>query len=328
MGELENKTGDGASDGAPDNVPCGGEPEIRLAGFPPKRHAEQFPTWFDLLMMIGIFFAALLVAVLCLNILQIAVPSMESELVNLIVYTVQFILAIAGVWVYRRSRGEKGGIFSFRLQWYNSSLVLLGIVLILAVSVVIEPLINLFPDHYMERLNDAIGRGGWALLLTVLLAPVFEEILFRGLILESARRKWGASVAIVLSAAFFGLVHLPILPQALNAFVMGIALGYIYVLTGSLISVIIIHAVNNGLAFLLLELTGTQNSDLQGMIGNDFIYWIVYGVSIAIFVAVMVAMAVIATDKARRRAEITAVFTAADEKKDGENFASGGEKGQ
>lgn len=287
------------------------------------RRAELFPTWLDLLAMIGIFFAALLVTGACMALMQSLAPSMERELMNTIVYSLQFVLALGGIWFYRRSRGEKKAIFRFRLQWYNSSLVLLGIVLILAVSVVIEPLINLFPDHYMERLNQSIGNGGWALLMTVVLAPVFEEMLFRGLILESARTKWGASTAIVLSAALFGLVHLPILPQALNAFVMGIALGYIYVLTGSLLSVIIIHAINNGLAFLLLEMTGTQSSDLKSIIGNDLVYWIVYGGSVVIFVSVMVIMAVIATDKAQKRAEITAVFEAAEGENGEENFTSG-----
>ncbi len=273
--------------------------------------AKRFPTWSDIIAMLVIFFAATLAGALCMTVLKRTAPGMERELVSVISYSVQFVLAIGGIYLYRRLMGGQGSPFRFAFKWYNSSLVLLGIVLIAAASIVTEPLINLFPEHWFERLNDAIGRGGWAILMTVLLAPVFEEMLFRGLILESARQRWGASAAILISAVLFGLVHAPIWPQVVNAFIMGIMLGYIYVLTDSLLSVIIIHAVNNGMAYMLLEITGDQTTDVRAMIGNDTVYWIVYAASLAIFVAALVTMAVVATERRRKRAGIAAVFNSA-----------------
>ena len=285
--------------------------------------AGGFPTWLDLVAMIVIFLLATLVGGSCMLIMKRVAPGMEQELVNVVTYGVQFVLAIGGVWVYRAARGASGSPFRFAFKWYNSSLVLLGIVLIAAVSIAIEPLVNAFPEHWFERLNAAIGRGGWAILMTVVLAPVFEEMLFRGLILESMRRKWGASAAIVVSAALFGLVHAPILPQMLNAFVMGVILGYIYVLTDSLLSVIVIHAVNNGLAYMLLEITGDQATDVRAMLGNDTVWWIVYAASLVVSVAALVSMAVIATDRMRKRAEIAAVFNEASaEEKEEETLPS------
>ncbi len=276
---------------------------------------DRFPTWLDLLAMIVIFLAATFVGGLCMSILRHTAPAMEPGLVNVIAYCVQFVIAVAGIYAYWRRMGGAENAFRFNFKWYNSSLVLLGIVLMLAASIVMEPLINLFPEHWFERLNNAVGRGGWAILMTVFLAPVFEEMLFRGLILESVRQKWGASAAIVFSAALFGLVHVPIWPQVVNAFVMGIIMGYIYVLTDSLVSVIIIHAVNNGLAYMLVEITGNQATDTRAMIGNDTIYWIVYAASLAIFIAAMVSMAVIAAGKTHKRTGITTFFT----RPDGEN---------
>ncbi len=278
--------------------------------------ADGFPTWTDLLFMIVIFLAATVAGGLCLLILNRTAPGMERGLVNVISYCVQFVLAIGGIYAYRHARNATGKAFHFAFRWYNSSLVLLGIVLIVAASIVIEPLVNAFPEHWFERLNAAIGHGGWAILMTVALAPVFEETLFRGLVLESMRRRWGASAAIVVSAALFGLVHAPIWPQVVNAFVMGIMLGYIYVLTDSLLSVILIHAVNNGLAYMLLEVTGNQATDVRAMIGNDTVYWIVYTTSLVVFLAALVSMAVIASAKIRNRAGIASVFTAAAPKED------------
>lgn len=267
-----------------------------------------FPTWFDMLAMIAVFFAASLMAGFCMNILRKAAPAMEHELVSIIVYLVQFGLAIGGTYLYRRVRGGTRRVFHFSIRWYNASLILLGLVLMLAGSVVMEPILRLFPDHYFESLNSAIGSGGWAILMTVLLAPLFEEMLFRGLILETAKQRWGTSVAILVSSLFFGLVHAPILPQMVNAFVMGVMLGYIYVLTDSLLSVIIIHAVNNALAFLFLEITGSQTTGLKDIVTSKALYWGIYAACLVVFVVSVVAMAVIATEKRRKRGEIAAVF--------------------
>jgi membrane protease YdiL (CAAX protease family) len=245
--------------------------------------------------MLAIFFAATLVGALVMLLLNKVAPGTEREIVNLVVYCVQFPLAIVGIYLYRKLRSA-GGVrvidspFRFSFKWYNSALVLWGIVLIFAVSVTMEPLISLFPDRWFEMLSDAVGSGGWTVLLTVVLAPIFEETIFRGLILEPARQKWGAATGIVVSAALFGLVHAPILPQMVNAFVMGIVMGYIYVLTDSLIPVIIIHAVNNAIAYLLLEITGSQNTGMREMVGDDRIYWTLYGISAVIFIGSMIFM--------------------------------------
>jgi membrane protease YdiL (CAAX protease family) len=256
--------------------------------------------------MLAIFYVAVLIAGICLLILNKVAPGLEREIVNIIIYSVQFLLAIGGIYGYRKFRSASGvrimdSPFRFTFKWYNSSLLLWGIVLLFAASITLEPLLSLFPDRWFELLSDTVGRGGWAVLLTVVLAPVLEEVLFRGLILEPVRQKWGAAIGIVISAVIFGLAHTPILPQMVNALVMGIVLGYIYVLTDSLVPVIIIHAVNNGIAYLLLEIGGSQNTDMRSLIGNDGTYWIVYGVSVTIFLGSMLFMVLAARNKTDKK---------------------------
>ena len=91
----------------------------------------------------------------------------------------------------------------------------------------------------------------WALVTLVVMAPLFEETLFRGVILESARARYGTLAAWAISSLVFGLAHLhPAL--VVNAFVLGLVLGYIYIRTDSLWSTVILHAVNNALAYLML----------------------------------------------------------------------------
>jgi sodium transport system permease protein len=87
------------------------------------------------------------------------------------------------------------------------------------------------------------------LLLMAVLAPVCEEIAFRGFILSGARHighKWWA---IAISAAAFGAVHL-FVQQQIVATALGLLIGYMAVQTESLIPCIVYHAVHNALQFL------------------------------------------------------------------------------
>ncbi|MHC4859880.1 MAG: lysostaphin resistance A-like protein [Planctomycetota bacterium] len=87
------------------------------------------------------------------------------------------------------------------------------------------------------------------LIVAVVLAPLTEEIFFRGLIYPALRRHVGFVLALVLSAAGFALVHWnPAVVPAI--FVLGIALGYVYERTGTLAAPIAFHVAFNGLTFL------------------------------------------------------------------------------
>jgi hypothetical protein len=80
-------------------------------------------------------------------------------------------------------------------------------------------------------------------ILACVSAPIFEEMIFRGLMLR-ALSKVSPKFGIIASAALFGIFHQNI-PQAVNAFLIGIALGYAAYKSGSIIPGIIIHFVLN-----------------------------------------------------------------------------------
>lgn len=108
------------------------------------------------------------------------------------------------------------------------ALLLWGFVLICAAGVVLEPLLAQLPD-----LSLNVGRGLWTLLMLVLFAPVLEELICRGLVLGTLRARYGVTLAWLVSALFFGVMHLqPV--QVINAFVVGLILGYVYISTDSL----------------------------------------------------------------------------------------------
>ena len=83
------------------------------------------------------------------------------------------------------------------------------------------------------------------------LAPLSEEIFFRGLIFGSYYRTQGPLVAYPVSALVFSLLHLN-LPAIAPILVLGLGLAWLYRSTGSLTPCVIAHGCNNGLAFLVL----------------------------------------------------------------------------
>ena len=80
----------------------------------------------------------------------------------------------------------------------------------------------------------------------VIFAPIFEELWFRGVALESLR-PYGNGFAIFVTAILFGITHAN-LAQFFYATVFGIFLAYVAIHTGSLIAPMILHAMMNGIS--------------------------------------------------------------------------------
>lgn len=99
----------------------------------------------------------------------------------------------------------------------------------------------------------AISAG----ILIVLLAPLAEEVFFRGLFFGGLRARFPFLAAALLSGAFFGVIHLVggNWAVAVQLGVLGVALAYLYERTGTLWAPITLHGVNNALAFLVLVTT-------------------------------------------------------------------------
>ena len=82
------------------------------------------------------------------------------------------------------------------------------------------------------------------------LAPMLEEMLFRGIILRSFLRQYSTRRAIVFSALLFGLAHLNIY-QFASASLIGLLFGWLYARTRSLLPCILLHATYNGTLVVL-----------------------------------------------------------------------------
>ena len=104
-------------------------------------------------------------------------------------------------------------------------------------------------------------------LAIVVIGPLMEELLFRGLILYELDKHINTYIAIIIQAVLFGLVHLNFY-QLTYTVLIGIILGLAYVWLKSIWAPIIIHVVNNGLSFALTTFSNVDDSavDFTGVI--------------------------------------------------------------
>ena len=137
----------------------------------------------------------------------------------------------------------RGLFYAYGLGW-RSALALFGILMLIHVS----------PEtHSPLPLLRTLDRGQGLLFVgtTVVLAPVAEELLFRGVLLGWMRGWAGPRWALLASTAVFGLLHLPYGWGAVPITVYGAALGWTYLRSGGLGAPILLHTAINGLATLL-----------------------------------------------------------------------------
>ena len=90
-------------------------------------------------------------------------------------------------------------------------------------------------------------------LTTTFLAPFFEEVIFRGVLLPILSREFGIILGITISAFIFALAHLS-LSEMPPLFTLGIGLGITRLISGRLSSSVIMHSLWNGMTFLNLFL--------------------------------------------------------------------------
>ena len=165
-------------------------------------------------------------------------------------------------------------------------------VAMIAIGYITEPLSSWLPmpDAIKLVFEKMLSNSGWAFAATVVAAPVIEEFLLRGimergLLYHSTPRK-----AILWSAFFFAVIHLN--PwQATGAFVAGTFLGWVYWRTHSLLACIFVHAVNNGMAYLLQLMypnmpAESTNKDLMELY-SPYLYYIVFVIFVVLLALIL-----------------------------------------
>jgi membrane protease YdiL (CAAX protease family) len=88
----------------------------------------------------------------------------------------------------------------------------------------------------------------WFFIVGVILAPIVEEIFFRGFLFQGFRQKYGWVTAMLLSSAIFGVAHMDLV-ALIPTFILGNVLAYVYHRSNSVWPGVILHFIVNGMGF-------------------------------------------------------------------------------
>jgi CAAX protease family protein len=222
--------------------------------------------------VIALFFGGLLGSVLALSIAVASNGGGEIEGVALLAVSSagQAITQLAMLLYLSRSRGTASWDLDFGLRFQASDLLGLvyGVFLQLGVVIFVQlPLMWLLniedpPVQDVAEIADeasSLGARVVVFLVVVVVAPLTEELLYRGVLLSRLRRGFSAHYAVAIAAAVFAGIHLLDPDTAFivpGLFVIGLVLGYQALHTGRIGLAISTHAGVNLLAavFLLFDI--------------------------------------------------------------------------
>ena len=265
-------------------------------------HAWYVPGVKGMFGLLGWFLLGMLLGNMIVLIFSAFLPgNVVMTYSTLVAYPVSFIPAMvyAGVQSQKNSLFEKGyKLSSSHFSPYKGWLItLVTVVLTYATMVVADlpnylnfqltmssPLLKRIYDSFSAIMATITGGPFWSsFLLAAIFAPVFEEWLCRGMVLRGLLTRMKPVWAIVVSALFFAVIHAN--PwQALNAFIIGLVMGYVYYKTGSLWLTMLIHFLNNATAVVVAQFTEQPEEAtfwVQEMSRTD--YMIFYAAGLCVF---------------------------------------------
>lgn len=136
--------------------------------------------------------------------------------------------------------------------------LMLSTALVFTVILTFNVLVQWFPlEDLLENEFDGLTHTFLGAFTISVLAPLLEEVMFRGAIQGYMMRRMRSPWAAIIAAALvFGIFHMnPV--QIVYATLLGVVFGWIYYRTGSLMSVIVGHVLNNTIATIMMLLLGS-----------------------------------------------------------------------
>lgn len=167
----------------------------------------------------------------------------------------------------------------FNMLWANYFVALLQLVM---------------PKFMLESYTDTqqiIEGGGFLIqfLTAGIVAPIVEELIFRGLVYRRTKKMTGTIAAAILSAALFGVFHGNWV-QAPYAFIIGIVAVFVYEKFKSIVAPIMLHMSANILSVLMMTLASSDTSTVDSLnidtlsyVSSLIIFIFITGVLAAVF---------------------------------------------
>ena len=288
-------------------------------------HAWYVPGVRGMFSLLGMFLLGNIMGILVTSVMALFMsPQALMNYGTLVVYPLSFLPPM----VYAANKSTRNSLFEAGYKLNSShfgpfkvwQLALITVALTFSYSIVADlpnylnyklttsvSWMNSFYESVKAMLDQMTGGPLWSsFLLAAVFAPVFEEWLCRGMVLRGLLTKMKPVWAIVISALFFALIHMN--PwQALNAFGMGVIMGYVYYKSGSLLLTMLIHFVNNATAVFVSQFT-SQASDMYFFEMMDrSTYVLVYIAGLAVMAACIIAFKRIPLEQKRGNVDVVEI---------------------
>ncbi len=222
---------------------------------------EPFWGYLDILLFVGIAFALLIVFCLPIVIPILLRPALSKNIVLLALASQAALYAAVycGLRIVLGMRYHRPVFAS--LGWRRSSFhpglaAICGVGLAFAVAGLVTLMRAPKVPSPIEQFTNSPATLAIIGVMAVTAAPVFEELLFRGFLQPVFSRTFGTAIGIVITAALFGLLHIPeysyVWQYGAAITLIGIVFGYVRHRTGSLIPSTAMHAAFNSMSVVAL----------------------------------------------------------------------------
>lgn len=228
-----------------------------------------------------------------------------TEISTMVSYVVMFIPAM--IYASSKSRVNSMNKTGIKLDNEHFSPVggplsaILVILATLCAAYCCEPATALLPEM-PEFLKDALesmvqGNFFFNFICVSIFAPFFEEWLCRGMVMRGLLGNGMKPVwAIVISAAFFALIHLN--PwQAIPAFALGALFGYVYYKTGSLKLTMLMHFANNTFSLIMSNIPAFAEAETFKDIIPGAGYWVIWAAALLMLALIVKKFSSIKTEE-------------------------------
>jgi membrane protease YdiL (CAAX protease family) len=255
---------------------------------------QGWSIWTGIRVLTGLLIALFLVSALGLLLRQSTVIFV-SILLEFFIFSSIFLFPQIGIYQPYRAFGltlnHLGPRLVFGMRWIVGYLLIgQGLFLLLLFLKSLQRQQDLLlnqanEESFIEFLVFKNEWGIWSLwlpiLFIVIFRPVFEEILFRGLLYGPMRQKVGPLVASFLTSFLFALIHGA---DYIRLFVLGMILVYLYERTQSLIPSILFHVAVNliDVIFYFKGDVPTSISELKMEVGQTFLVLVIFFIIIEI----------------------------------------------
>jgi len=230
--------------------------------------SKKLPVWWlFVLVPMGIVLTTLAYKFFRLEILEFKtfLGISQGRIFSLLLYTFSTGIAVAFYFLLLKNKG-----LSFHKAGYRYSISRKGLIyslICVSIAIFCYPLIESFlkllhiPMYWGDRISFPVQQKEnqdiyWGVLSAVILAPLTEDTIFRGYVVEMLKERMSKWYAIILSSLIFALVHLQFFGPGLTVYMLvwSILTCFLYVKFDNIYPSLIFHALNNIWAYIFVPM--------------------------------------------------------------------------